>query len=138
MEENISRSKILSDFELRAIEKLGDLMIPQTEDFPSFTRLGCIEHIDDVLSYAPPEETADLKILLKALSVTPETVLKRILKLMLENKALPESVASTFRLMDTGLRGIIYTLYFSGKTGKNYIGKTPLEIIGYEINRIPV
>ena len=113
-------------------------MLPQTEDFPSFTQLGCIEHIDDVLKYAPPEETGDLKMLLKALSVTPEPVLRGILNLMMENKALPENIASTLRLMDTGLRGIILTLYFSGKAGKNYKGKTTLEIIGYDINRIPV
>jgi hypothetical protein len=138
MEEQKSVSKILNDWELKAIERLGDLMIPQSEDFPSFTQLGCIEHIDDVLGYAPPEETGDLKMLLKVLAGTPESVLKGIIKLMMENKALPESIAATFRLMDTGLRGIILTLYFSGKTGKNYQGRNPLEIIGYEINRIPV
>jgi len=132
----MERSNILSERELSSIERLGDLMLPQTEDFPSFTQLGCIEHIDDVLSYAPEAEMNDLKLLLKVLSVTPDTALKGILKLMGDNQALPEAVASTFRLMDTGLRGIIFTLYYSGKTGKNYQGKTPLQIIGYEIKRI--
>ncbi len=136
--ENRNFSKIIGEREIRAIERLGDLMIPQTEDFPSFTQLGCVEHIDDVLGYAPPEETGDLKMLLKGLSVMPDSALKGIIKLMMENKALPENMASTFRMMDTGLRGIIFTLYYSGKTGKNYTGKNPLEIIGYEIKRIPL
>ena len=136
MENDIS--KFVGKMEIKAIERIGDLMIPQTEDFPSFSQLGCVEHVDDIFLYAPPEDMNDLKMLLKTLSLMPETALKGIIKLMTDNSSLPETVASTFRIIDTGIRGIIFTLYYSGKTGKNYNGKTPLEIIGYEINRIPL
>lgn len=129
-------STIIDLKQIRAIEKVGDLMVPQTEDFPSFSQLGCVEYIDDVLSYAPPEELSDLKMLLSTLNSMPEVLLKQIISLMYDNRILPDAIANTVRLVDTGLRGIIFTLYYSGKKGKNYLGKTPLEIIGYDINRV--
>lgn len=129
-------SKILTDRELKAVERLGDIIIPSSDDFPSFSELGCIEYIDDILSYAPPEDTKDLKMLLNTLSLMPDIALKKIVAAMQDNKSLPEFISINLRLVDTAIRGIIFTLYYSGKKGKNYYSKDPLEIIEYSINRV--
>lgn len=131
-------SKILSNREISSIVRIGDLMIPAYEEFPSFSQLGCVEHIDSVLGYAPEDDIKDLKLLLKSLSLLPDKAISGLVKIIAENKSFPEKIAGTLRLMDTGLRGIVFTLYYSGKTGKNYQGKTPLEIIDYSIIRIPL
>jgi len=134
--ENIS--KILSSREISSIVRIGDLMIPAYEEFPSFSQLGCVEHIDSVLGYAPEDDIKDLKLLLKSLSLLPDKAISGLVKIIAENKGFPEKIAGTLRLMDTGLRGIVFTLYYSGKTGKDYQGKNPLEIIDYSITRIPL
>jgi hypothetical protein len=129
-------STILTEKELKSIERLGDIIIPNSEGFPSFSQLGCVEHIDDIVSYAPPEDIKDLKMLLNTLSVMPDAILKKIVATMQDNKILPEFISVNFRLLDTAIRGIIFTLYYSGKVGKNYKGENPLEIIEYSITRL--
>lgn len=129
-------SKILTDRELSVIERLGDIIIPKDDLLPSFKELGCIEYIDDIISYAPSDDTKDLKLLLNSLSLMPDLALKKIVDTMQDNKALPEFISSNFRLIDTAIRGIIFTLYYSGKTGKDYKGQNPLEIIQYSVKRI--
>ena len=36
------------------------------------------------------------------------------------------------RLLDMGIRSVIVTLYFSGKTAPGFTGKSPLQLTGYE------
>jgi hypothetical protein len=40
-------------------------------------------------------------------------------------------------MLDIGIRGLVLGLYYSGARGKNYSGKTPEEVIGFELNRVP-
>ena len=43
-------SKILTKPALSTISRMGDIMLPKTQDFPSFSETGCIEHIDDIIA----------------------------------------------------------------------------------------
>ncbi|MFN8578113.1 MAG: hypothetical protein U0354_14845 [Candidatus Sericytochromatia bacterium] len=131
----MEKSKLLTEKEIKSLERLGDIIVPNSEDFPSFSQLGCIEHIDDIVSYAPVEDIKDLKMLLNSLSIMPDLVLKKLVSAMQDNTIFPEFISINFRLLDTAIRGIIFTLYYSGKVGKSYNGKNPLEIIDYSINR---
>lgn len=129
-------SKILSKPALRTISKMGDIMLPKTNEFPSFSETGCIEHIDEIIIFAPKEDISGLNILLTILSVLPKSILKIIVNKMHASHTKDGAVSFLFRQLDFGLKGIIYTCYYSGKTGKNYKGKNPHEIIGYKINRV--
>ncbi|MEK7433741.1 MAG: hypothetical protein AABZ74_11460 [Cyanobacteriota bacterium] len=129
-------SKILNEKQIQSVRKLGDIMIPQSSEFPSFSQLGCIEYIDNILEYTDKQDQEDLKTLLTALSLMPDNILEKIVNFIASPDVLPEALAKTARLVDTALRGIIFALYYSGHKGENYVGKNPLEIIGYEINRV--
>lgn len=52
-------STILNNRAIRAMERIGDIMIPKNGDFPSFSETGSIEHIDDLVAYAPEEDIKD-------------------------------------------------------------------------------
>jgi len=54
-----------------------------------------------------------------------------ILKLM---KSLPIGL---LRLGNLGIRGIVFTLYYSSKTIPDYKDKRIHEIIGYNVNKVP-
>lgn len=130
-------SDYLSKSALKGIDRLGDIMLPRNEEFPAFSELGCIEHIDDVVGYAPAGDINDLNLVLSSLSVMPDSVLKLTIRQMQESHTKENAIAPLLRQMDFGLRGIINTLYYSGKSGIDYNGKTPVDIIGFAIHRVP-
>ncbi len=130
-------STIFGPRELKALGRIGDIMAPKSEDYPSFTQLGCIEHIDAIAAYAPPDDIALLRTVLKALSIMPNWALRGILRLTQNPKWWPQFLATNLRLLDLALRSLLLSLYFSGKVGQHYQGKTPHEIIDFTVTRIP-
>ena len=53
-------SQILSKAAIKGVKRLGDIMIPGNGDLPSYSEYGGIEHVDDLLKYAPPSDIGDL------------------------------------------------------------------------------
>jgi hypothetical protein len=131
-------SDYFNAMQLKGLVRLGNLMLPRSDEYPSFQELGCIEHIDEIAAYIPEVDLSDLKMLLGLLAVMPKMGLKGLIRMMQSPDPWPEAVASTLRQMDTGLRGIIMSLYYSGRKGSNYNGQTPLELMGVEIVRVPL
>lgn len=46
-------SEILTPRELRALERVGDVVAPTCGPLPSFSQTGCARHVDDLLRYMP-------------------------------------------------------------------------------------
>lgn len=132
----MTTSEFLSKRQLKAIERLGDLMLPRSEAYPSFSELGCIHYADEIMAWMPESDQADLKLLLSMLAAMPDAGLKALIAQMGKPEAWPDALASTLRQIDTGLRGIIMSLYYSGRKGPDYQGQSPLELMGVEIVRL--
>ncbi len=131
-------SAIFSKSALNGLSRIGDIMVPKNEEFPSFSETGCIEHIDDVVSYAPASDLKDLNLLLSILSFMPGFVLRWLVETMKNSHHKEGKFYDIFRMLDFGLKGIILGTYYSGKVGAHYKGKSPMQIIGCSINRIEV
>ncbi len=129
-------SKILSNSALKAISRIGDIIIPQSGEFPSFSQAGGIEHIDDIMIYTPASDVKDLNMLLSILAFCPNFVLNTLIKTMLNSYKKTGPVSVILRQLDIGMRGIVFSCYYSGKVGSNYKGKNPLDIIDYKITRL--
>jgi len=129
-------SKYLSARSVRAFERIGDIMMPRDADMPSFAELGCIAHIDDIMEHAPSEDLGALNALLWVLSFLPTPLLRGFVALVKKGLTLPGGASGIFRQLDTGLRSVVVTLYFSGKTGPAYSGPTPLDVIDYHVNPV--
>jgi len=129
-------SQYLTPREAATFNRIGDILMPGEDGFPSFSELGCIEHIDDVVAYTGADDRAALKTLLTLLSVFPTPLLRAFLALVALCKKLPGGLGALFRLLDMGLRSVVVTLYFSGKTGGSYSGKSPLDLIDYHLNPV--
>lgn len=129
-------SQYLSKWALKAINRIGDIIIPRNGEFPAFSEVGGIEHIDDLVSYAPPGDIGDLNLLLTVLAFMPRFVLVWIVKQMEGAHHSTGALADIFRQLDYGLRGLIYSCYYTEKVGSSYTGTKPLDIIGYSLTRI--
>lgn len=129
-------SKLFSKSALNGLNRIGDIIAPKNGEFPAYSETGCIEHIDDVAGYAPPNDIKDLGMVLSILSFMPSFVLKWLVNKMTESHQQEGGLSDVFRMLDFGLKGIIFGTYYSGKVGKNYKGKSPAEVIGFSINRL--
>lgn len=131
-----AQSAVLSRRALAAFNRLGDIMIPGGDGFPSFSETGCIVHIDDLVPHAPREDVKSLNGLLIALSFCPDFALRAIVWVTDRGRGWPEPLGTLVRMLDTGLRSVVVSLYFSGKTGPGHTGPTPIDLIDYHLNTI--
>ena len=120
----------------QALSRIGDILLPKNGEFPSFSETGSIEYIDDLTAYAPESDIGDLSMVLSILSFMPGFILKWLVNQMENSQNSSGMLSSVFRQLDFGLRGLIFSCYFSGKMGTGFKGKNPLDVIGFEIKRV--
>ncbi|MCM2276814.1 MAG: hypothetical protein NDJ89_01905 [Oligoflexia bacterium] len=106
-------SKHLNPSQIKAIEKIGDALIPGEQDFPRFSETSCVRDLDRVLDYMPAQDLGDLKTLLSILALFPLAAVRALMRLLelAFNQAVPGG--GLLRLIRIGLRGLIFTLYYS-------------------------
>lgn len=121
-----ARSAYLSERQLAGISKIGDCYLPASGEFPSFSRSGCIAHVDRVAAYVPAQDLAELKLLLGAFAACPKPLLWLFLRFLefLFEKNLP--MGTTPRQIRFALRGIVFSLY--------YAADVPLRILDYKVS----
>ncbi len=117
----------------KTLNRIGDILIPQNGEFPSFSQTECINNLDDITNYAPKEDIELLNLVLSLLSIAPKGVLIWLVKQMDNSYKMSEPIGTLFRQLNFGLRGIIFGLYYGEKTEK---GKSPIEIIDFKITRV--
>lgn len=126
----------LSNRAKKTLTRIGDILLPKNGEFPCFSETGSISKVDDLTAYAPEGDISDLSLLLTVLSFMPDFVLQWIVNKM-ENAQYSNGILSPiFRQLDFGLRGLIFSCYYSGKMGPSYKGKDPLDVIGFSIKRV--
>ncbi len=119
-----------------ALSRIGYILLPKNGDFPSFSETGAIEHLDGLTEFDPAGDISDLSMVLSILSFMPEFVLKWLVNKMETSQDSEGFLGPIFRQLDFGLRGLIFSCYYSGKMGSGFKGKNPLDVIGFEIKRV--
>ena len=129
-------SKYFWNSTLHGLNRIGDVFIPQDGEMPSFSQFGGIEAIDTVIAYLPTDDVSLLNIVLTIFAVMPTGFLRWLVREM-EN-ALDKSgeIPSVLRQLNLGLRGIIFSCYYSGVGAAGFKGNNPLDVIGYQLNRV--
>jgi len=121
---------------LKGLNRIGDVFIPKSGDLPSFSEFGGIEHVDDVIAYTPEEDIASLNMVLGIFSFLPEGMLHWAADQMVAASNKEGGLAVLLRQLYIGLKGILFSCYYSGKAGRGYDGNNPLDVIGYQVNRV--
>ncbi len=132
------KSEYFNKLALSALNRLGNILIPQSKDFPSFSSVQGLEHIDDMVAMAPREDIKLLNLLLTLLGLMPSFVLKWLMKKCQNSYGENQNgaLSVTFRELNLGLRGLLFACYYSGKVGKNYQGPNPIDIVGFDAQRV--
>ncbi len=130
------QSKYFNSSALQGLKRIGDLFIPGDAELPSFSASSSADHVDDLLAYAPPEDVSLLNTVLGVVRLLPNSTLNWLMRRMETSNRDEGALGGLLRQLNFGLRGIIFSLYYGGKAGVGKSGKTPLEVIGYDLNRV--
>lgn len=130
------KSKYFSNGALKALNRIGDLLIPKNGEFPAFSEAGGLEHVDELAASAPTDDIKDLNLVLGILAIMPGFILKWVVNKMENAQYSNGPLSSIWRQLDFGLRGLIFSCYYTEDLGSTYTGPKPLDIIGYSITRI--
>ena len=127
-------SKNLSEFltlrEIKGLKKIGDILIPKNNPFPSFSESGCITKVDVAVKNLDPYDRNDLKLFLKISGFLPKFIV-RILVILINRPFM-----TLLRMGNLGIKGIVYSLYYSNSKSPEYKGKDVYDIIGYNVTSI--
>lgn len=130
-------SSLYNHRQLAALSRLGDILIPHSEDFPAFSQVGCIDHIDAVMQPAKPQDIKDFGRLLSVLYYVPDFLLVGLIKLAVNANRMPEFVAPILRQLDIAIRGVVFTLYYANVVAEDYQGRQPYDAIDYHVHCAP-
>ena len=134
---SLGASSLFSVRQLQGLEKLGDVMLPGNQDFPSFSATGCIERIDDLMGTAHPDDVRDFGLLLLAIHYLPTIMVEWLVRLADGADRWPAFIAPLLRTLNIGIKGVVLSLYYSGYHRSTYQGKTGLDAIDYHVHCAP-
>mgnify|MGYP001340921038 CR=1 FL=1 len=113
------KSLYLGERAEKGLIKLGTVIIPGDKDLPSFSQLEQLQEIDIMLKELPKDDREGLIILLSILSLLPKFIIKVLLLIIEKGATVNGPIGSPFRLLNMGLKGPVFTLYYSNNSEQN-------------------
>lgn len=124
----------LNSMQIAAMNRLGNIICPRNGEFASFSDLDVVAHADIVLNELPESDLKDLKLLLIVMWFLPTPLMHVFLVVLEKMKNLGGELGSLIRMMNFGLRGLTFALYYSGLKGPRAISqKSPVDVIGFAV-----
>jgi len=119
---------------LQTINRLGDILIPGGEGFPSYSEAHCVDRVNEIAAGAPQDDIKALALLLTLLSFMPCLALRWFCRAFSNAERFPEPLATPLRLLNIALRGLIITPYFANFLGDDFEGTTPHDNMGFSLH----
>ncbi|WP_299011345.1 hypothetical protein [uncultured Shewanella sp.] len=130
-------SKYLTPRAYQGLLRLGDVLLPGTAHMPRFSSTHSSEHVDEVLRATADKDREDLVLVLSLFSVLPIGLVGFLLRYASKVSSAPivptplvsglHSMRTwwktQWRLLDLGLRGVVFSVYYSGLN--NGLSQTP-------------
>ena len=84
-----------------------------------------------------PDDVRDLGYLLLVLNYLPLFIIRLLLDLTSKTEQMPALIAPLFRQLNIGLKGVVFSLYYSGCQPITRTGTNTLAIIDYQVHCAP-
>lgn len=130
-------TRYLNSLQIYGLLKLGDVIIPGDEHLPKFSATTFYKDADRMMHYLPKEDLSGLKLLLTIFAFTPSIFIILILKLTELKNSVPKTIAIPLRMISVGLKGIIFTLYYSKLEDSKQYGRKIMETLDYNTKIVP-
>jgi len=124
-------SRYFTRNQLLGLLKTGDVILPGTEQSPSFSQTGCIEHIDKMAAYLSADDLAGLRILFSVFRWSPRWLIRLLMRMCKHNRSFPGFIGAGLRMLEIGLKGATMSLYYANLTHPEYQGSKVFDVIGW-------
>ncbi len=124
-------SRYFSQTQLKGLAKAGDILLPGTAKSPSFSQTGCIVHMDRMAAFLSQEDLSGLRLILSLFRYTPKWKIRMLFSLWRKSDNLPDFLGAPLRMLEIGIKGAVYSPYFSNVTAPGYQGKTVHDAIDW-------
>ena len=125
-------SKYLSETGIKGLIKTGSIIVPGDDIFPSFSKTSFHKQIDRMLDYMEEEDRDGVCLLMSIFYYTPSFLISALLKLTDHNQKFPNLIGAPLRLILIGVKGMIFTLYYSNLEDPNEYGQKIHDLIGWD------
>lgn len=106
---------------LKGLSKAGDIILAGEEGFPSFSQARLLKHLPRILDDMYEDDREGFKALTYVFGLLPSVVIQMILAIAAHDKFFPGFIAALLRQIHVGVRGVVFTLYYSGIDGSGIL-----------------
>ncbi len=124
--------RVLGWTEYKEIERIGDILAPGDDTLPAFSQCGFAEHADRMLLYLPEGERVRLRRFLRFTRLLPLCAVRVLLRSKALDRFLPNFAALPLRKLELGLRGLVFSLYYSFLDTPSGCGRRIQEAVGWD------
>ncbi len=124
-------SRYFSRSQLKGLVKAGDVLVPGTENSPCFSETGCIAHIDRMAAFLSEDDLSGLRMVLSVFRWLPSWKIALIFRLCSKNEHFPSFIGAGLRMLETGIKGAVFSPYYAGLSHPGYKGKKVHDAIGW-------
>jgi hypothetical protein len=112
---------LLKKVHIKGMEKLGKVVLPADGDFPAFSDIQAKKYLNRMIDYMYEDDRSSLLIILKLFSILPLFMINWIMHFIERGARWKGMMGAPFRMLQIGLKGLIFTIYYSDMTEKQII-----------------
>jgi len=125
-------SKYMSKRQIKGLIKTGDSIIPgDGKNFPAFSETDFHYEIDRMLDFMTEDDRQGALMLLGIFSFLPKFLITALLLFTEKSHLFPNIVAAPLRMINIGIRGMIFTLYYSKIDDQKGQGQKIMDAMNY-------
>jgi len=124
-------SRYFTRNQMLGLLKTGDVILPGTEQSPSFSQTGCIEYIDRMAAFLSADDLTGLRILFSVFRWSPRWLIRLLMRMCAHNRSYPGFLGAGLRMLEIGLKGATMSLYYANLTHPDYQDEKVFDVIGW-------
>jgi aldehyde dehydrogenase (NAD+) len=117
-----------SKLSLFGLKKAGDIVLPGGDDFPRFSETNFLDHFGRISHYMTPDDREGFKLLTALMGLMPSFAIRLMLEVVSNDRFMPGPIAALFRQINVGVKGVLFSMYYSG------LDESILKLMKYETN----
>lgn len=110
------KKTVFTRAQLKGVEKLGRVIMPENSDFPAFSDIGAEKYLNRMVDYMYEDDKSAILIILKLFSIMPLFMIRWTMSLIESGAKWKGMPGAPFRMLRIALKGLIFTVYYSDVT----------------------
>lgn len=123
-----------SNLSLKGLRKAGDIVLPGGDGFPKFSDTNFLDHFGRISHYMNPDDREGFKLLTALMGLMPSFMIRLMLEVVSYHRVMPGFIGAIFRQINMGVKGVLFTMYYSGLDDSGKDRSKIFKLMNYETN----